>query len=191
MAGMPKKASAPKTMNDDPCGNSPVAWVMPPKNPPAQIVKNSCSGNWVSKVIQPMKIGRTVNTAAFIAMVAWSGLRSVANQTRQGRYHNAAARLLHQHHHRVLDQRLERADQDCAERAIHRAMIARHGHAHDVGGFDLAVAYHGALLAGADGEDGRLRRIDHRGEILDAVHAEVRHRGGAALVFVRLEFSRT
>src|SRR3984885_7645018 len=96
-----------------PGANSPVNWLMPPKNRPAQIVKNNCIGNWVSKVIQPMKIGRTVNTAAFVAMVALSGLRSVANQTRQGRYHNAAARLLHQHHHWVLDQRLERADQDC------------------------------------------------------------------------------
>src|SRR5580700_3877326 len=108
---MPKKAIAPKTMNDDPRGNSPVAWVMPPKNPPAQMVKNSCSGNCTSKVIQPMKTGRTVNTAVFVAMVALSGLRSVANQARQGRNHNDAARLLHQHHHRVLDQRLERADQ--------------------------------------------------------------------------------
>ena len=35
-----------------------------------------------------------------------------------------------------------------------------------------------------------MRRVDHGGEVLDAVHAEVRHRGGAALVFVRLELAR-
>ena len=35
-----------------------------------------------------------------------------------------------------------------------------------------------------------MRRVDDRGEILDAVHAEVRHRGGAALVFLRLELPR-
>ena len=35
-----------------------------------------------------------------------------------------------------------------------------------------------------------MRRIDHGGEILDAVHAEVGDRGGAALIFLRLEFAR-
>ena len=48
----------------------------------------------------------------------------------------------------------------------------------------------GALLAGADRQDGRVRRIDHGGELLDAVHAEIGDRGRAALVFLGLELAR-
>src|ERR1051326_8014890 len=79
----------------------------------------------------------------------------------------SAARLdedSHQHHHGVLDQRLEGADQDGAERAVDGAVIARQRHAHDVGGFDLAVTHHRALFAAADRKDGGVRRIDHGGE---------------------------
>ena len=53
----------------------------------------------------------------------------------------------------------------------------------------IAIAHDRALLAGADRQNGRLRRIDHGGEILDAVHAEIGHRRGAALIFVRLELA--
>ena len=35
-----------------------------------------------------------------------------------------------------------------------------------------------------------MRRIDHRGEILDAVHAEIGHRRGAALIFLGLQLAR-
>ena len=38
---------------------------------------------------------------------------------------------------------------------------------------ELTVLDHGARRAGADGEDAALRRGDHRGELADAVHAEV------------------
>ena len=50
--------------------------------------------------------------------------------------------------------------------------------------------YDGALFAGADRENSRLRRIDHSGEILDAVHAEIGDCTGAAQVFLRLQPAR-
>ena len=55
----------------------------------------------------------------------------------------------------------------------------RHGHhrTHD----DLAVAGDGPILDRADREDRRLRRVEHGDELLDAVHAEVGDREGAAL----------
>ncbi len=57
--------------------------------------------------------------------------------------------------------------------AVEDAVVAGerelHHRAHD----DLAVADHGPRLERADGEDRRLRRVDHRDEALDAVHAEV------------------
>src|ERR1700731_1239733 len=88
----------------------------------------------------------------------------------------------HYHQHRVLDQLLERVDQHGAKRAVDGAVIARHGRAHDLRGLDLAVAHDGTLLARADRKDRRLRWVDHRGEVLDAVHAEIGHRRRAALV---------
>src|SRR5712671_2166960 len=91
---------------------------------------------------------------------------------------------LHHHHDGIFDQHLEGADQFGAERTVDRAVIAGQRDAHDVGGLDLAAPHHRPLLAGADREDRSVRRVDHGGEILDTVHAEVGHRRGAALVFV-------
>ena len=45
----------------------------------------------------------------------------------------------------------------------------------------------GPRLAGSDRQDGGVRWVDDGGEVLDAEHAEVGHRGGAALVFLRLQ----
>src|SRR4029453_11141297 len=99
-------------------------------------------------------------------------------------------RRSHHHHHGVFDQLLECPDQLCPERAVDGAVIAGQRHAHHLRDLDLATAYHRALLAGADGQDRRLRRVDHGGEVVDAVHAEVRHRRGAALIFFRLQLPR-
>src|SRR5712671_2085513 len=55
----------------------------------------------------------------------------------------------HHHHDRIFDQHLERADQLGPERAVDRAVIAGHRHAHDLRDFDLAVFDDCALLAGA------------------------------------------
>src|SRR5207237_10026824 len=73
----------------------------------------------------------------------------------------------HHHHHGVFDQHLERAYQLGAERAVDGAVIAGQRHAHRLRDLDLARADYRALLAGADGEDRRLRRIDHGGEMID------------------------
>src|SRR6266487_1253496 len=66
----------------------------------------------------------------------------------------------HHHHHGVLDQGLERADELGPERTVDRAVIGGESDRHDMRGFDLAVAHDRALLAGADRENGRMRRID-------------------------------
>ena len=47
----------------------------------------------------------------------------------------------------------------------------------------------GALLAGADRQDAALRRVDDRGELLDAEHAEVGDREGAALELLELQLA--
>src|SRR5260370_11116931 len=75
------------------------------------------------------------------------------------------------HQDRIFDQQLERADQLSAERAVDRAMIAGHRHAHDLRHLDLAVFDDRALLTGADREDGGMRRVDHGGDVLSAVRA--------------------
>src|SRR5262249_38550881 len=56
---------------------------------------------------------------------------------------------------------------------------------------DLAVAHDRALLSGSDRENGRVRRIDNGVEFLDPIHAEVRYRAGAALIFVRRQLAST
>src|ERR1700687_4466061 len=64
----------------------------------------------------------------------------------------------HHHHDRIFDQPLELTDQFGAERAVDRAMVARQRDTHDVRDLDLAVANDGTLLAGADRENGGVRR---------------------------------
>ena len=46
-----------------------------------------------------------------------------------------------------------------------------------------------ALLAGADREDAALRRVDDRGELADAVHAEIGDRERAALELLELQLA--
>src|SRR5258708_4480521 len=95
----------------------------------------------------------------------------------------------HHHHDRIFDQHLECAEQLGAERAVDCAVIAGQSHAHQLRDFDLAVLDDRALLASADREDGGVWRVDHGGKILDAVHPEVGDGGGAALIFLGLEFA--
>ena len=52
-----------------------------------------------------------------------------------------------------------------------------------------AVAHDRALLAGADRQDAAMRRVDDRGELADAVHAEVRDRERAALELLELQLA--
>src|SRR6266851_6762122 len=59
-------------------------------------------------------------------------------------------------------------------RADDDPVIARDRHPHRLTYGELAVAYDRAILDGADGENRRLRRHDHRGEVLDIEHPHVR-----------------
>ena len=63
--------------------------------------------------------------------------------------------------------------------AVEDAVVAGEGDRHQVGGDDLAVADDRPLLDRADGEDRRLRRVDHRGEAVDPVHPQVGDGEGA------------
>src|ERR1700694_5147911 len=85
----------------------------------------------------------------------------------------AIAELSNHHEYRVLDQGPERAEELGAERAIDGAVIGRKRDRHHPLRFDLAVAHDRTFLAGADREHGGMRRVDDRGEILDAVHPEI------------------
>src|SRR5258705_2090059 len=71
--------------------------------------------------------------------------------------------LSHHHHDRIFDQLLECAEQFGPERAIDRTVIAGQRDAHHLRHFDLAVPDGRALLAGADREDGGVRRGAHGG----------------------------
>ena len=68
-------------------------------------------------------------------------------------------------------------------------MIARQCDAHLADEFDAAIfRLDRRAPRGADGEDGRVRRIDDGREFAHAVHAEIGDGARAALIFVRPEF---
>src|SRR6478752_9091659 len=79
-------------------------------------------------------------------------------------------------HERILDQAAQRLEELRADRAIDDAVVAAHRDAHAVADHRLAVHDDELLLARPDGEDARLGRVDDRGELIDAEHAEVAHR---------------
>src|SRR5215211_3997531 len=58
---------------------------------------------------------------------------------------------------------------------------------------EVAVLHDGPLLHRANGQDRDLRRVQHRDELLDAVHAEIRDREGSALEILtpQLALART
>src|SRR5262249_6689432 len=97
----------------------------------------------------------------------------------------------HDHHYRIFDQRLERVEQHGAERAVNGAMVGGEPDRHHVRSLDLAVAHDRALLSGSDRENGRVRWIDNGVEFLDPIHAEVRYRASAALIFLRCQLAGT
>src|SRR3712207_5248792 len=89
----------------------------------------------------------------------------------------------------ALDQLLKALHQRGAVGAVDGAVVEATGGAHHGGDLEAVVDDVGALLAGADGHDHALGRVDDGLELLDAVHAPVREARGAALVFVRLELA--
>src|ERR1700674_1317426 len=95
---------------------------------------------------------------------------------------------LGQHSHRIFHETLEGGQQLCAEHAVHHAVIAGKRHRHDADKGDATVwSLHRLSPHGADRKDGGVRRIDDGGEFAHTMHAEVRNRGSAALIFLRFE----
>src|ERR1700730_4367443 len=88
---------------------------------------------------------------------------------------------LEQHRQRIFDQALEGLEEGRTNRAVDHAMVDRQRAGHDRRDGQRAVLDDRTLFAGADRQDGAVRRIDDGGEFLDAEHAEVRDREGAAL----------
>ena len=68
-------------------------------------------------------------------------------------------------------------------------MVEAAGGAHHGRNRQRVVDHIGALLAGTDCHDHRLRRIDDGGEMLDAHHAHIGDGGSAALIFMRLQLA--
>src|SRR5688500_18464027 len=68
-------------------------------------------------------------------------------------------------------------------------MVAGERHLHDRTRDDLALVDDCTLLDRPDREDGRLRRVEHGYEAVDAVHAEVGDRERAVLEVGRLELA--
>src|SRR5690242_8427482 len=88
----------------------------------------------------------------------------------------------------AFDKALEGGEQFGAERAVEDAVIARERCGHHAHEFDAIRRLHRGTAGCADRQDRRVRRIDDRRELADAVHAEIGDCRRAALIFVRLEF---
>src|SRR5580700_3057360 len=122
---MPKKARAPKKKN---CalefGNRNE--VVPPKKPPDQIVKNSCSGSCINSAIHPIKTGLNENN------IVQSPSIKCENVTVYGRQFNAG----------VTASRPQAPDRSCPRR-LHVHPFAtksrRRGRALDPRGQPLAL----------------------------------------------------
>src|SRR5947209_550712 len=90
---------------------------------------------------------------------------------------------------RVLQNLLEGLEELRAGRAVNDAVVAGHRDAHQLADDDLAVADDRAGRHRADGEDGGLRRVDDRRELVYAEHAEVADGEGRAGVLFGLELA--
>src|SRR5437588_7651941 len=96
------------------------------------------------------RIGRTTSVTSDI-----TGLKKMSQVNM---YITTVGRLNH-HHHRVLDQRLERVEKLSAGCAVDSAVIARQRYRHHPRRLDFAGARDRPLLASADGQDGGVRRV--------------------------------
>ncbi len=68
-------------------------------------------------------------------------------------------------------------------------MVEAAGGGHDGRDLQAVVDHIGPLFARANCHDHALRRVDHRFELLDPVHAHIAQGRGAALIFGRLQFA--
>ena len=91
----------------------------------------------------------------------------------RSRCQTQALRHLNQHGDRVFDEALERGQKLGAKRAIHHAMITGERATHHGCGHDLIALHDSAFLPAPHRQNGRMRRVDDRVEIVDAEHAEV------------------
>src|SRR5215510_6694641 len=97
----------------------------------------------------------------------------------------------HQHCHWIFDQASERSKELGPERAVDDTMIAGKRHRHHARKANATIRSLDRLPPRrADRQNGRMRRIDNRRELTHAVHAEIRDRRRAALIFMRLEPAR-
>src|SRR5215211_7956981 len=101
-----------------------------------------------------------------------------------------ADQLLNHQHHGVLEGLFHLGHVEGAVAAVGDTVVGREGQLHHARGDDLAVlVVVGAPGDARDGDDGGLRRVDYRGEALDAEHAHVGDGYGASLVLVGLELA--
>src|SRR5438094_5259011 len=82
--------------------------------------------------------------------------------------------------HRVLDEALDLGHELRRGLAVEHSMVDGQRHAHDLAGHDPAVLDDRHVLDGAYSEDRRLRGVDDRDELVDAIHAQVGDREGRA-----------
>ncbi len=90
-----------------------------------------------------------------------------------------------EHRDRMLEVLLDGRKEARPERSVDHAVVDRERDGHHRRDLDLTGRADDRLAhAGSDREDGGVRRIDHRVEVLDSHHPQVRDREGAALVFL-------
>src|SRR3954449_2343313 len=85
---------------------------------------------------------------------------------------------------RVLEQVHQYGEPAGRQNPVDRAVVDREGQPEHDPWYDDTVLDHRLVAHGTHREDGRLRRVDDRGELLDAVHPEVGHRDRPALEVV-------
>ena len=78
-----------------------------------------------------------------------------------------------------------------SRRSVDRPVIAAHGDAHALPNFQGAIHDDRFFLNAANGENPRFRRVDDRGELVDAEHAEVRYGECCAGILLGQELALT
>src|SRR5689334_19498583 len=121
-----------------------------------------------------IRMSKEVSAMRVLGQMSLRGARRATKQSRPGTHAQVkrdcfaslamttagACPCSHQHRGRALEILPDGADEDGAERAVDRAVIARQRDLHLRRHRDPAVLDDGALLAAADRLNGRLRRVD-------------------------------
>jgi len=88
---------------------------------------------------------------------------------------------------RILENLFEGLKKLCPDRAVDDAMVTRHRDTHHLVNFNFTVPRHRSFIHRADGEDRRLRRIDHGSELIDTEHSQIADREGRAQILFRFQ----